>query len=97
MCEGWRNCLKYLQRGWNRKEGRENKDFKKGGQAGSKGGCLKKGGLEPSYELCDLAKKVNQNSPDFFQIPYCFNLGNGIYMLKKISHFERFSVTKQLS
>ena len=32
--------------GWNRKEGRENKDFKKGGQAGSKGGCLKKGGEE---------------------------------------------------
>ena len=25
------NCLKYLKRGWNRKEGRGNKDFKKGG------------------------------------------------------------------
>ena len=25
------NCLKYLKRGWNRKEGRENKYFKKGG------------------------------------------------------------------
>ena len=25
---------------------------KGGGQAGPKGGCLKKGGLEPSYELC---------------------------------------------
>ena len=24
------NCLKYLQRGWNRIEGRGNKDFKKG-------------------------------------------------------------------
>ena len=30
--------------GWNRKEGSGNKDFKKGGQAGSRGGCLKKGG-----------------------------------------------------
>ena len=39
--------------GWNRKEGRGNKDFKKGGggQAGSSGGCLKKEGLEPPYEL----------------------------------------------
>ena len=31
MCEGGGNCLKYLRRGWNRKEGRGNKDFKKGG------------------------------------------------------------------
>ena len=30
--------------GWNRKEGRRNEDFKKGRQAGSRGGCLKKGG-----------------------------------------------------
>ena len=32
-------CLKYLKRGWNRKEGKENKDFKKvmgrGGGAGT--------------------------------------------------------------
>ena len=27
---GWGNCLKYLKRGWNRKEGRKNKDFEKG-------------------------------------------------------------------
>ena len=25
-----RDCLKYLKRGWNRKEGKKNKDFKKG-------------------------------------------------------------------
>ena len=37
------NCLKYLKRGWNRKEGRGNKDLKKEGQTGSRGGCLKKG------------------------------------------------------
>ena len=42
--EGGGNSLKYLKRGWNRKEGRGSKDFKKGGQAGSRGGCLKKGG-----------------------------------------------------
>ena len=26
----WGDCLKYLIRGWNRKEGRGNKDLKKG-------------------------------------------------------------------
>ena len=49
------NCLKHRKRGWNRKEGRRHKDFKKGGQAGSSGGCLKKEGecgLEPPYKLC---------------------------------------------
>ena len=41
----WRNCLKHLKRGWNRKEGRRNKTVIKGrGQAGSRDGCLKKGG-----------------------------------------------------
>ena len=47
MCnEGWFVGLgqEGVKRGWNRKEGRGNKDFKKwGGQAGSRGGCLKKG------------------------------------------------------
>ena len=58
MCkEGWclglgresgANCLKALiKRRWNRKESRGNKHFKKGGklgQAGARGGCLKKNG-----------------------------------------------------
>ena len=46
MREGGRNCLKNLKRGWNRKEGRRNKDFEKGGggQAGARGGGLKKRG-----------------------------------------------------
>ena len=40
--------LKYLKRGWNRKEGRGHKDLKKVGQAGSMGGCLKEeGGWNP--------------------------------------------------
>ena len=38
---GGGNCLKYLKRRWNRKEGRGNKDFKKSWKAGSRGGCLK--------------------------------------------------------
>ena len=45
-------CLKHLKSVWNRKEGRGNKDFKKGEQAGSGVGSLKKaGGLELPYEV----------------------------------------------
>ena len=43
------NCLKYLKRGWNRKEGRENKYFKKGGGASSVKGWIRE--LGPPYEL----------------------------------------------
>ena len=42
LLEGWRNCLKYLKREWNRKEGKGNKVFEKCEQSGSRGGCLKK-------------------------------------------------------
>ena len=42
--EGGANCLKYLKRGWNRKEGTRHKDFKRGGGGG--------GGRGPPYELC---------------------------------------------
>ena len=38
--------------GGKKKEGKENTDFKNGGQAGSKEGCLKKVGPEPMYILC---------------------------------------------
>ena len=44
MCEGGGNCLKYLKRGWDRKEGRGHKDFKKGGKLGQGVGTLKGGG-----------------------------------------------------
>ena len=37
------DCLKYLKRGWNRKEGKGNKDLKKGGQLGQGVGALKMG------------------------------------------------------
>ena len=51
--EGEGNSLKYHKRGGNRKEWRANKTFKRreGGQAGSRGGSLKKEGLEPPFEL----------------------------------------------
>ena len=38
------NCLKYLKRGWNRIEGREHKDFKKGSKLGQGVDALKKRG-----------------------------------------------------
>ena len=43
VCEGGENCLKDLKRGWNRKEGRGNKDLKRWGKVVSRGECLKKG------------------------------------------------------
>ena len=42
MREGEGNCLKYLKREWNRTKVRGNKRGR--GQAGSRGGCLKKRG-----------------------------------------------------
>ena len=56
VSKGGGDCLNYLKRGWNRKEGRGNKYLKKGGggwQAGPRGGCPIKGGgvLEPLYKL----------------------------------------------
>ena len=42
MREGEGNCLKYLKKEWNRTKVRGNKRGR--GQAGSRGGCLKKGG-----------------------------------------------------
>ena len=42
--ESGENCVKYLTRGWNRKEGKGNKDFKKREKPGLRGWCLKKSG-----------------------------------------------------
>ena len=44
ICQSLEKCLKYLKSGWNRKEGRGNKDFKKGGQIESRSGYFKGGG-----------------------------------------------------
>ena len=50
--EGGGNCLKYLKRGRSRKEERGKQKFEKGGgEAGSRGGALKRWGLEPPYKL----------------------------------------------
>ena len=45
MREG--ETVKYLKRGWNSKEGKGNKNLKKRGQAGLRGGVLKRGGGNP--------------------------------------------------
>ena len=46
--EGGGDCVKYLKRRWNRKEGRGNKEFKKGGnKLGQGAGALKRGGWNP--------------------------------------------------
>ena len=39
-----RGCLKYLKKGWSRKEGRETKIFERGNKLGqeARGGCLKR-------------------------------------------------------
>ena len=42
LCEGGKNCLKYLKRGWKRGEWKQT-FLKRGRQAGLRGGCLEKG------------------------------------------------------
>ena len=57
MHEGRGNCLKYLKRRWSRTEGRGNKDLKKEGQAGSRGGYLKKGEAGTPLGTMDVSRK----------------------------------------
>ena len=56
LCVRRGNCLKHLKRGSNRNEGSGKKHFKRGGQAGLRGGCLKKGAGTPLRTMKD---KVN--------------------------------------
>ena len=60
-CKGGENCLKDLKRGWKRKEGKGNKDLKKGGGKLDQGvGALKRGGgLKPPYELWTKRRTAN--------------------------------------
>ena len=63
MREGRENCLRYLKRGWDRKEGKRHKDFKNGaggGPAGSRSGCRKKkGGWNPLTNYVYLTAAFN--------------------------------------
>ena len=58
MREGGGNCLKYLKRWWNRKEGKGNKDFKKEGGQGV--GALKRGAGTPlrTMNKCLVSKLI---------------------------------------
>ena len=65
------NCLKYLKMGWKRKEGRGNKDFKKGGQP------LSTGSWNPLTNYVTLAVNIwfeciERNT--FFKIGEQFNV-----------------------
>ena len=62
LCEGGENCPEYLKRGWNRKKGSRNKNFKIERQAGSRGGHLKKRGVKPPCELWTNSSWINQNN-----------------------------------
>ena len=66
--EGGGNSLKYLKRGWNGKEGRGNKDFKKEGKAGSRCGCLKKEVVDwkplTNYEGEGVDEQTNKNDKE---------------------------------
>ena len=62
MREGGGNCLKFLTRGWNRKEGRGNKDFKKWGNLGREVGALKRGGWVLGIPL----RTMKENFFEFF-------------------------------
>ena len=47
------SCLKYLKAGGTEKRGGRTKILKRGGdKLGQGAGALKRGGLEPPYELC---------------------------------------------
>ena len=53
MHEGGGNCIKYLKRGGTEKRARDTKILKRG-KAGSRGGCLKKGGWNPLTNYGDM-------------------------------------------
>ena len=47
LLEVWGKCLKYLKRGWNKKEWKKNEDLKKVGKLGQGLGALKRGSWNP--------------------------------------------------
>ena len=57
LCDGGGDCLKYLKTGWNRKEEKGNKDFKKKTMLDQGVGASKRGGgLEHPYKLWLIAR-----------------------------------------
>ena len=61
MRVGGGDFLKYLKRGWNRKKGRGNKDFKKGGKLGQGVGALKRKGVGAGTPLRTMLANLQEN------------------------------------
>ena len=61
LSEGWGNCVKYLKRRWNRKDGMGNKKIKKGGKLGQVVVALKRRSWNPltSYVTCTRCHSLN--------------------------------------
>ena len=57
------DCLKYPKRGWNRKEGRGNKDFKKGAYLSQGVVALKRGGGNPLRTMADGKCGIEMETP----------------------------------
>ena len=57
-----------FKRGWNRNEGRGNKDFKKGEQARWRGGCLKKGGGGTGTQIQTISGDTSKITNKFFKL-----------------------------
>ena len=73
MHEGGGNCLKYLKRGWNRTDGRQNKDLKKGDKLGQEVGALKKGGGIPLANYgppCNMSITLGTEDQNAMNIQY---------------------------
>ena len=85
MCEGGSDCVKYLKREWDKKEGRGNKDFKKGGKLGQGVGALKRGGRgwNPLMNYVEvLPKSANTKRPGTkFQVAGFAKISNNFFLL----------------
>ena len=85
--EGGGNCLKYLKRGWNRKEGRRNKDFKDGEQTGSRGGwgALKREGWNPLTNYVSFLGGAPTSVTFFIHLSVCLSACCAPYLRKHTS------------
>ena len=74
MHDGGGTVWNTLKVGGTEKRGGETKILKRGGQAGSRGGCLKKGaegGLEPPYELWRLLQQIKNVITSYYGFGFC--------------------------
>ena len=77
MLEGGGNCLKYLERGWDRKERRKHKDFKEVGALTRGAGTLLRTMI--SYKKDNFLLGLTLH----FQISFVLHLDEAVYILNK--------------